>query len=94
MAGSLGYETQDAESYAEWGVDYLKYDNCYNYNISSKERYPVMRDALNQTGRPIYYSLCQWGEERVWEWGKEVANSWRTTLDIENLWGSIKFNFW
>ena len=93
-AGSLGFEQQDADSYASWGVDYLKYDNCYNMNISSKIRYPVMSEALNKTGRPIYYSLCQWGEENVWEWAAEYANSWRSTLDIENKWAVIKFNHW
>ena len=63
-------------------------------NISSKIRYPVMSEALNKTGRPIYYSLCQWGEENVWEWAAEYANSWRSTLDIENKWAVIKFNHW
>ena len=87
--GSLGYEEIDAKTYAEWGVDYLKYDNCYNEGISSLERYPVMRDALNKTGRPIFYSLCQWGEEDVPTWGKAVANSWRTTGDISDNWNSM-----
>ena len=87
--GSLGYEEIDAKTYAEWGVDYLKYDNCYNQGISSLERYPVMRDALNKTGRPIFYSLCQWGEEDVPTWGKDVANSWRTTGDISDNWNSM-----
>ena len=55
--GSLGYETIDANTYAAWKVDYLKYDNCYNDNISPETRYPIMRDALNATGRPIFYSM-------------------------------------
>ena len=87
--GSLGYEEIDAQTYAEWGVDYLKYDNCYNKKISSLERYPKMRDALNRTGRPIFYSLCQWGEEDIATWGKEVGNSWRTTGDINDNWNSM-----
>ena len=87
--GSLGYEDIDAQTYAEWGVDYLKYDNCYNQGISSLDRYPLMRDALNQTGRPIFYSLCQWGEEDVPTWGKNVSNSWRTTGDISDNWNSM-----
>ena len=87
--GSLGYEEIDARTYAEWGVDYLKYDNCYNEGKSSLERYPVMRDALNKTGKPIFYSLCQWGEENVPTWGKDVANSWRTTGDISDNWDSM-----
>ncbi len=87
--GSLGYEENDAKTYAEWGVDYLKYDNCYNENISSLDRYPKMRDALNKTGRPIFYSICQWGEEEVSKWGKDVGNSWRTTLDITDDWNEM-----
>ena len=66
LAGSLDYEDVDAEDFAKWGVDYLKYDNCFNNGVSGKIRYPKMRDALNKTGRPIFYSLCQWGEENVW----------------------------
>ena len=53
--GSLGYEKEDAEIYKEWGIDYLKYDNCYNNNIPSKVRYPKMRDELKKTGHPIFY---------------------------------------
>jgi len=60
--GSLGFETVDANTYAKWKVDYLKYDNCFNDGTSSKLRYPVMRDALNKSGRAIYFSMCQWGE--------------------------------
>ncbi len=52
-----------------------------------------MRDALNATGREIFYSVCSWGEENIPDWGKSVGNSWRTTQDIANLWGSIEFNF-
>ena len=56
--GSLGFEKKDAETYASWGVDYLKYDNCFTDGTKPEVRYPVMRDALNATGRPIFYSLC------------------------------------
>jgi alpha-galactosidase len=56
--GSLGYETQDANTYATWGVDFLKYDNCLNDGTEPAVRYPVMRDALNATGRPIFFSMC------------------------------------
>jgi len=57
-AGSLYYENIDAQDFADWGVDYLKYDNCFNDSISGMVRYPIMRDALLATGRPIFYSLC------------------------------------
>ena len=87
--GSLGYEEIDAKTYAEWGVDYLKYDNCYNNGIPSLDRYPKMRDCLNKTDHKIFYSLCQWGREKVATWGKAVGNSWRTTGDIEDNWDSM-----
>jgi alpha-galactosidase len=56
--GSLGYEPKDAKTYASWNVDYLKYDNCYSDGSIPEKRYPVMRDALNATGRPIFFSMC------------------------------------
>lgn len=56
--GSLGFEKQDAKTYASWGVDYLKYDNCDNDGTIPEVRYPVMRDALNASGRSIFYSMC------------------------------------
>lgn len=70
-------------------MDYLKYDNCNNNGIPPKQRYPVMRDALNNTGRPIFYSLCEWGEDEVWKWGSGVGNSWRDTGDISDTWKSF-----
>ena len=87
--GSLLYEEIDAQTYAEWEVDYLKYDNCYNDLSSPKIRYPVMRDALLKAKRPIFYSMCEWGIENPAEWGAEVGNSWRTTGDIEDKWDSF-----
>ena len=87
--GSLGYEEIDAKTYAEWGVDYLKYDNCHNKNIKSQGRYEVMRDALKKSGRDIFYSLCNWGNDDVVKWGKNVGNSWRTTKDIKDNWKSM-----
>ena len=80
--GSLGYEATDAVTYASWKVDYLKYDNCHNDNITPLTRYPKMRDALNSTGRQIFYSLCEWGQDNPAEWAPRVGNSWRTTGDI------------
>jgi alpha-galactosidase len=97
--GSLNYESIDAMDFAEWGVDYLKYDNCFNAGVSAKQRYGAMSEALMSTGRPIFYSICNWGNEGVAEWGNTMANSWRTTQDIEiykthhNQWQSIKANF-
>lgn len=92
-AGSLHFETVDAQDFADWGVDYLKYDNCYNDSVSALVRYPAMRDALNATGRDIFYSTCNWGEENTWQWGPSTANSWRTTQDIADFWASVEYNF-
>lgn len=87
--GSLGHEQQDADSFAAWGVDYLKYDNCYNQGIPAEGRYQAMGDALARTGRPIVYSLCSWGEENVASWGGSVGNLWRTTGDIDASYGAL-----
>ncbi|NUP39311.1 MAG: alpha-galactosidase [Streptomyces sp.] len=87
--GSLGHETTDAQSFASWGVDYLKYDNCNNSGVAGQTRYTAMRDALAATGRPILFSLCNWGQENVWTWGAGVGNSWRTTGDISASFSSM-----
>jgi alpha-galactosidase len=91
--GSLGHERQDAALFAGWGVDYLKYDNCYAtpgcaqtcpYDVAlpAQERYAAMREALIGTGRPIVFSICSWGTDGVWQWGSGYGNLWRTTGDI------------
>ncbi len=87
--GSLGYEKEDAMQYAKWKVDYLKYDNCNNEGIKPEARYPVMRDALNATGRRIFYSMCEWGQADPATWASDVGNSWRTTGDIQDNWASM-----
>ncbi|KAA8521005.1 hypothetical protein F0562_011707 [Nyssa sinensis] len=89
MPGSLGYEEQDAKTFASWGIDYLKYDNCNNNNISPKERYPKMSKALLNSGRSIFFSLCEWGLEDPATWAEAVGNSWRTTDDIGDNWESM-----
>ena len=93
-AGSLNYEDVDAADFAKWEVDYLKYDNCNNEKVPAITRYTKMRDALNKTGRPIFYSICNWGEEEVWKWGNTTGNSWRTTGDIRPEWESIENIFY
>ncbi len=83
--GSLGHEEQDAATYANWGVDYLKYDWCQSSGTRQEmlAAYTKMRDALRKTGRPIVLSLCEYGWNKVWEWGPSVGgNLWRTTGDI------------
>ena len=95
--GSLGHEEQDAQTYADWGIDYLKYDLCSYGGVMKtqapndpaaqnklmREAYEKMHQAIGKTGRPMVYSLCQYGWDSVWEWGPQVgANLWRTTGDI------------
>jgi alpha-galactosidase len=83
--GSLGHEEQDAETYAKWGIDYLKYDWCKSTGSLDelKTAYTKMHEALKKTGRPIVLSLCQYGWNKVWVWGESVGgNLWRTTGDI------------
>ena len=90
LPASLGHESVDAQSWADWGVDFLKYDNCYNQGVPALERYRAMGDALAATGRPIVYSICEWGSNDPWLWGDEVGGDlWRTTGDISDNWGSV-----
>jgi len=97
-AGSYQHEEQDAKTYAQWGIDYLKYDWCSYGQIAPaqpsldeyKKPYIVMKEALKKNHRDILYSLCQYGMGDVWKWGAEVgANSWRTTGDITDTWSSL-----
>ena len=103
--GSYGHEDQDAQTYAEWGVDFLKYDLCGLRSIMGvydpqpdwkkasaimREAYAKMHKALLKVGRPIVYSICQYGSDSVWEWGAEVGgNLWRTTDDISDSFRSM-----
>ncbi len=89
--GSRGYEFQDARQYAAWGVDYLKYDWCNSGKQNSEASYWIMTEALKKSGRPIVFSLCEWGSTKPWLWGKDIGNLWRTTGDISDKWsGSDK----
>lgn len=93
--GSRGYEFQDARTYASWGVDYLKYDWCYSEDQSAEASYRLMRDALYKAGRPVVFSMCEWGSNKPWLWASDIAHLWRTTGDIsdcfscESNWGSL-----
>ncbi len=97
-AGSYGHEPQDAKSFAEWGIDYLKYDWCsageiYHTQAEMQAALQKMGEALRATGRPIVYGLCQYGLFDVWNWGSKVgANLWRTTGDIGDRWNSMVSN--
>jgi len=88
--GSQGHEFQDAMQYARWGVDYLKYDWCNTDTRNAQEAYSTMRDALARTGRPIVFSMCEWGTAKPWQWAQSVGNLWRTTGDIGDQWEGKK----
>ena len=87
---SRGHEYQDALMYAKWGVDYLKYDWCFTENLNSKGAYITMSNALKEAGRPIVFSLCEWGDTKPWLWAKEVGHLWRTTGDIYNCYNCVE----
>ncbi|MBZ0315574.1 MAG: glycoside hydrolase family 27 protein [Anaerolineae bacterium] len=89
--GSYGYEEVDAQTFAEWEVDFLKYDACYiPANLHNPTLYKRMGQALRVTGRPILYSICEWGKNQPWEWAAETGgHMWRTTGDIDDSWKSI-----
>ena len=105
--GSYGHEEQDAKTYAEWGVDFLKYDLCsfWDNRVQAAKGHPgdpnaardvmiaaykKMGNALKATGRPILYSLCQYGVDQPWKWGPSVgAQMWRTTDDIDDTYGRM-----
>ena len=80
--GTRGYEYQDARLYASWGVDYLKFDWCYADGEDAKEAYTTMSRAIRAAGRPMIFSLCEWGSHQPWRWAKEVGQLWRSTGDI------------
>jgi alpha-galactosidase len=93
--GSYGHEEQDAKTFAAWGIDYLKYDWCGAARIYEDQEMPAvyqkMGDALLKAGRPIVYSLCQYGRAEVWKWGSRVGgNLWRTTGDISDNWKAME----
>lgn len=87
--GSFGHEYQDALQYAKWGIDYLKYDWCDSEDINPVGAYNLMRDALHAAGRPIFFSMCEWGSSKPWKWAAETAHSWRTTGDIFNCFDCV-----
>lgn len=84
--GSRGHEYQDALLYAAWGVDYLKYDWCNTGNLNAEEAYTTMRDALYAAGRPVVFSICEWGDNEPWKWATDIGHLWRISGDITPCW--------
>ncbi len=90
--GSYGHEAQDARSFAAWGVDYVKEDWCNATGLDAPTQYARFRDALARSGRPIVFSICEWGVNEPWQWAPRVGNLWRTTDDIADTWSSMLAN--
>ena len=84
--GSKDHESIDAKTYAEWGVDYLKYDWCNTTGQDTRDAYARMSRALAASGRPIVFSICEWGSTKPWLWAQGVGQLWRATADIQNCW--------
>jgi alpha-galactosidase len=93
--GSYGHEVRDARTFASWGIDYLKYDNCGAPpgTADNKQqyiaRYTRMADALKATGRDIVYAICEWARSEPWTWAGDVGHLWRTTVDIKDTWTKV-----
>ena len=109
--GSYGHEEQDLQTFSDWGFDYLKYDNCYIPfdNITQENvygRYQRMADAIaaravEKKEHPFWFSICEWGWQQPWIWGKRLGHSWRINGDIKPWWNSLaaiidnaSFQYW
>lgn len=88
--GSRGFEFQDAQMYAQWGVDYLKYDWCNTEGLKAEGAYKTITAALRKAGHPVVLSICEWGSDVPWTWGQNVGHLWRTTGDIHNCFDCIE----
>lgn len=88
--GSKGHWQQDAAVFAEWGVDWVKMDWCQTDGMKPADTYPMMSKAMNQTGRKMHLNMCEWGRDAPWEWGPNVAQSWRMSADHTGTWKSTK----
>mmetsp|Transcript_71589 Transcript_71589/g.125298 ORF Transcript_71589/g.125298 Transcript_71589/m.125298 type:complete len:623 (-) Transcript_71589:83-1951(-) len=88
--GSKDHFKEDAKAFADWGVDWLKMDWCFTEGMEPEETYPEMSKALNRTGRPIHFNMCEWGINDPWKWGPDLAQSWRMGPDHVPTWESTK----
>lgn len=89
---SLGFEEQDARTFASWGIDYLKYDYCNapEDSATARHRYRTMANALQNSGRDIVLGICEWGQRQCEEWCEEVGGQlWRTSYDVRDMWKDI-----
>jgi alpha-galactosidase len=88
--GSKGHEKQDMATYASWGVDYIKVDWCSTDGLDSKKQYSLFHDGIRESGRPMVLSLCNWGVDQPWLWGKQMGQLWRTAGDLVTCWDCKK----
>lgn len=84
--GSEGHEELDARTFADWGVDYVKEDWCKSEGLDARQAYTKMSKGILATGRPMVFSVCEWGDNRPWLWAPQIANLWRTTGDNKDCW--------
>jgi alpha-galactosidase len=89
LPASLGYEFRDARRFAEWGVDYVKVDWCHTEGMGPRALYAKWALALQAAGRPIVFSICEWGRAHPWEWAGPLGHLWRTSWDIQPEWPSV-----
>ena len=89
MPGPSRQQFQDSLQYAKWGVDYLKYDWCSNDGQNAKAAYQTMSEAIKASGHPIVLSICEWGENKPWEWGEGIGHLWRVTPDIRAIYDGV-----
>ncbi len=99
FVASRGHEFQDAIMFARWGCDYLKYDWCSSDGLSAIGAYSTMRDAIYAARRPMIFSMCEWGNNKPWEWAEKIGHLWRTTGDITSCWDCVdahggRYNSW
>jgi alpha-galactosidase len=87
--GSLGNEARDAKRFAEFGVDFMKVDWCHTQGLRGRTTYPKWTEAISAAGRPIVFSICEWGRDRPWEWAGTCGHMWRTSHDIADTWNSL-----
>ena len=86
---SRGNEARDARRFASWGVDFMKVDWCHTHGMDGPATYRIWCDAIRATGRPIVFSICEWGRHKPWTWAADRGHMWRTTHDIADTWPSL-----
>jgi alpha-galactosidase len=90
LPGSYGYEEIDAQTYAEWGVDFVKADWCFTDGLDTRTQYKILSDAMRATGRSMVLSICEWGTTSPWEWGAGIGEMWRSTNDIQDCFDCVR----